>query len=75
MFDTEDPTFGWVGRTGQGSSEVKLANGEVRRKGRIEYREERWRWRKVKTTEKELKVNIPRHPLCLNLGLNKYGLS
>lgn len=51
-FDTEDPTIGWVELTGQRSSEVKLAKGEVRRKRRIEYREGRWRWRKVKTSLK-----------------------
>lgn len=62
MFDTEDPTVGWVGLTGQGSSEVKLANGEVRRKGRIEYREERWRWRKVKTP-------LKRSPKLISLAI------
>lgn len=52
MFDTEDPTVGRVELTGQRSSEVKLAEGEVRRKERREYREGRWRWRKVKTSLK-----------------------
>lgn len=37
------------GPTGQGSSEVKLAKGEVRRTGRAEYKGERWTWEKVKT--------------------------
>ena len=39
VFDTQDPTVGWVELTGQGSSEVKLGKGEVSRKRRIEYRE------------------------------------
>lgn len=33
------PTVGWVELTGQGSSEVKLAEGEVTRGERREYRE------------------------------------
>lgn len=40
---------GGGGGRGQGSSEVKLAKGEVRGIGRMEYKGERWTREKVKT--------------------------